>query len=377
MNKPLLAGSLASAFVFVLTFCFNDALLAQEKLKIDDDTVRVVTPAWKLADVDTKASLRGLHVLDANHIWASGSQGTIVNSNDGGKSWKVRTVQGAEELDFRDIHAIDDGTVVAMTSGTPARIYRTTNGGISWKLCYNNPDEKVFLDALSFWDDENGAVMGDPIGNGLFLLRTTDGGRTWSRFPTAPQTNPGEAGFAASGTNAIAFGKHGFYVALGGAEENKTPRTSRILLSMDRGMKWYSTSVPIARSPSAGIFSICFVDQKHGIVVGGDYKNPENENQNYALTFDGGRTWTTPNPRQPPSGFRSCVAVSRKGREIRLVAVGPNGTDISTDLGKKWRKISNEGFHAVDFTEDGIVGWATGADGKIARWTNRFDAKVK
>ncbi|MEL7499967.1 MAG: YCF48-related protein [Planctomycetota bacterium] len=328
-------------------------------------------------NVDSDASLRGLHVLDKTTVWASGSKGTIINTTDGGDNWTVRTVDGAEDLDFRDIHAIDDGTVVAMTSGTPARIYRSTNGGISWKLCYENKDERVFLDALSFWDDQNGIVMGDPIGEAVFLLRTTDGGRTWSQFKTAPQANKGEAGFAASGTNAIALGTQKYLIALGGAEKGDSHKSSRVVMTLDRGGRWFAATVPMHRTESAGIFSLCFVDEKYGVAVGGDYQQPDATDGNYAITSDGGRTWTSPKTKQSPSGYRSGVAVSRKGREIRLVAVGPNGTDVSLDLGKKWRKISNEGFHAVDFTSDGTIGWATGADGRIGRWTNRFDAKQK
>ena len=51
-----------------------------------------------------------------------------------------------------------------------------------------------------------------------------------------------------------------------------------------------------------------------------------------------------------------------------FVAVGPNGTDLSTDLGKNWVRVSNQGFHAIQFSANGSVGWATGDDGRIAKW---------
>lgn len=369
---------LLSALVLLLPRWVQPPVVAQENIRIDPKTVAVLPSAWELMEgIDTTASLRGLHVLDRMNIWASGSGGTIVHSADGGKTWKVRIVQGAEELDFRDIHAIDEGTIVAMTSGTPARIYRSTNGGMSWKLCYNQADERVFLDALSFWNDKQGVVMGDPIGDALFLLGTSDGGRTWKQFASAPAVKPGEAGFAASGTNAIATDNQRYFVGLGSAKEGERFKTSRIVFSHDRCARWHVTQVPIPRSQSAGIFGLCFIDAKHGVAVGGDYQKPDQVEGNFAITSDGGQSWTTPNPRQPPSGFRSCVAVSRKNREIRLVTVGTNGTDVSTDLGKKWRRISNEGFHAIDFTNDGIHGWAVGSKGRIARWTNQFDAKKR
>lgn len=341
---------------------------SQERLKIDDETVAVVRSPWRSVELETKASFRGLHVLSKTDIWASGTGGTIVNSIDGGATWRVHVVEGAEELDFRDIHAIDDGTIVAMTSGTPARIYRSTTGGTSWKISYEHTNPKVFLDSISFWDDKHGVAMGDPIDQKLFLLRTNDSGNTWRVFKKYPKTKAGEAGFAGSGTNMTVIGKRKVLVGLGAAEENQSARTSRVMFSEDEGDTWRVSQVPIARNPSSGIFSICFANEKDGVAVGGDYKQPESIASNYAVTHDGGSTWSTPNPRVAPSGFRSCVAVWMNGREVNFVSVGTNGTDLSSDLGLKWHRISNKGFNAIDFTEDGRHGWAVGPNGKIAKW---------
>ena len=61
--------------------------------------------------------------------------------------------------------------------------------------------------------------MGDPIDGQLWLLRTLDGGATWQKVKTRRlKRNPGEAGFAASGTNTIVVGEQTMLVALGGAE---------------------------------------------------------------------------------------------------------------------------------------------------------------
>ena len=350
-----------------LRVVWSQILAGQETLKNGKETVVAQSP-WKLVDVDSKTSLRGLHVLSEKDIWASGSGGTIIHSIDGGQTWRVKIVPGAEELDFRDIHAMDDASIVAITSGTPARIYRTVDGGSNWKLVYENADERVFLDALSCWDDQTGIVMGDPIDNKLFLLGTSDGGKSWERYKQTPRLLRGEAGFAASGTNMFTSGKQKAFIALGGDLPDKSTNASRILVSDDAGKVWAAAKVPMARNASAGIFSICFANPLDGVAVGGDYKQPDDTTNNYATTHDGGKSWQIPNKRQPPSGYRSCVAKWVDGREVNFVSVGPSGTDLSSDLGDHWRRVSNEGFHAVDFTPDGKHGWATGADGRIAQW---------
>lgn len=340
-------------------------LPAQDTSKAD------VPPAWKPMEVDSNASLRGLHVVSNSEIWASGSGGTIIHTTNGGEAWTVQIVSGAEELDFRDIHAIDDKTIVAITSGTPARIYRSSDGGSNWEIVFEEKDEKFFLDALSFFDGQHGIVMGDPMEGVLFLLETHDGGKTWAPSSTAPTTNPGEAGFAASGTNMIVVGKQTVMIALGGAEPDQTHATSRILVSGNRGTDWKFGSVPMPRGPASGIFSICFIDSDDGVAVGGDYLNPDATTGNYAVTRDGGKTWTVPDRPLPPDGYRSCVAVWMNKKKPELIAVGPSGTDRSSDRGTSWSRISNEGYHAIEFSPDGTHGWATGSNGRVARWMDR------
>ena len=326
-------------------------------------------PVWEMIDIDCKqASLRGLHVLDAQHIFASGSKGIVVHSVDGGVNWNVQSVTGAEELDFRDIHAIDANNVLIISSGTPARIYRSNDGCRTWTKVCERSDAKFFFDAIDFWDKQTGVVMADPIDGKLCLLKTVDGGRTWKGLETAPKTNPGEAGFAASGTNTITDGPNRLLVALGGAEENTSQASSRILLSEDRGATWRAAEVPIKRTPSAGIFSLCVCEGKKLVAVGGDYKKPDVVNDTFARSTDGGKTWLTVESENGLTGFRSCVAITSDGH---LIAVGPNGTDYSVDFGANWKRRSDEGFHAIDFTADGKTGWATGTLGRIGKWSGR------
>lgn len=353
--------------------CFSQQV---ERLRIDNETVSVVQSPWELVKIDSKASLRGLCVFNDQEIWASGSNGTVAHSYDGGNTWRIKQIEGAEELDFRDVEAIEEGTAVVISSGSPGRIYRTTNGGSRWKLCYENDNPEIFFDSITFWNKQYGVAMSDPIDGRLFLIGTNDGGKNWRPLPPKrmPQLNPGEAGFAASGTNICTLGEKGLAVALANGATDRGTLNSRILYSPDRGNTWSSWQTPIRTNKTAGIFSTCFIDRNRGCIVGGDFKQPDQTASNYAVTSDGGETWATPSPRVPPSGYRSCVAKLNHGKEVYLIAVGPNGTDLSSDLGSKWRRVSNHGFHAVQFSPSGMTGWASGARGKIARWVGAKSA---
>ena len=255
--------------------------------------------------------------------------------------------------------------MLIISSGTPARIYRSSDGCQTWTKVCERSDVKFFFDAIDFWDKQTGVVMGDPIDGKLCLLKTIDGGKTWKQLETAPKTNSGEAGFAASGTNTITVGQNRLLVALGGAEENTSQASSRVLLSEDRGATWKAAEVPIKRTASAGIFSLCVSEGEKLFAVGGDYKKPDAVNDTFARSVDGGKTWSTVESKNGLTGFRSCVAITSAGH---LVAVGTNGTDYSIDSGANWKRRSDEGFHAVDFTADGKIGWATGSLGRIGKW---------
>lgn len=326
---------------------------------------------WELQHTAKTVSFRGVCAVSAQICWVSGSQGRVLLTKDGGNTWNDVGPPKCEKLDFRDIEAWDDQTAVIMSSGDEDRIYRTTNGGQSWDLVFEHPNQAAFFDGIAFADSQHGWLMGDPIDGQLLLLQTTDGGCTWTQLAQhqLPKLEEGEAGFAASGTNLAVVGKDGLAIALGGAPAGKEFSQSRIVVTHDRAKSWTPLSIPLLRSEAGGIFSLCVIDERHWVVVGGNYKQPESRDHTAAFTPDTGRTWTRLTDKSP-SGYRSGVAVCRdRSGQPLLVTVGPSGTDLSRDFGHSWQRCSEQGYHTIDFTQDGATGWAAGSDGRIARWT--------
>ncbi len=327
---------------------------------------------WITALDGTKARFRGLCVVDSGVVWASGTGGTVVRTNDAGRRWHVLSIPGASDLDLRDIHAVDDRTAYALSigEGEKSRIYRTNDGGKTWILQYTNRDPKGFLDAIAFRDADHGLALGDPVDGRFRVLTTDDGGTTWKPIPPEgmPPAWPSEGAFAASGTCLVVAGDGHAWFGTGGA------RASRVFRSPDRGRTWTAHETPVrAGTPSSGIFSLAFHDGDHGIAVGGDYKEPGRATQIVALTSDGGRTWRRP-AGQEPDGYRSAVASVPGTRGRKLVAVGPTGTDTSIDGGESWQRLGATGFNAVGFAGPG-AGWAAG-DGLIARFEGNWSGEV-
>src|SRR5690349_20756352 len=162
-----------------------------------------ILPYVEVLTSGTQTSLRGLSVVNDNVVWVSGSNGMVGKTTNGGKNWKWYTVKGFEKKEFRDIEAFDAMTALIIAIDEPGYILRTHDGGESWKVVYENRTKGMFLDAMEFWDESSGTVVGDPVNGRFFITRSSDGGNTWQDeiSENCPRADSGEACFASSGTN--------------------------------------------------------------------------------------------------------------------------------------------------------------------------------
>jgi photosystem II stability/assembly factor-like uncharacterized protein len=184
----------------------------------------------------TSALLQAVSPVTDDVVWVSGHQATYARSLDGGTTWEADVMPGAEGLQFRDVAAFDDRTAYLMSSGTGdlSRIYRTDDGGESWRLQYTAMHPEAFLDCMDFWSPDRGLVYGDEVDGVPFLLHTEDGGDSWARVDAAglPDALDGEGGFAASGTCLITGEDGRAWVETGAGGRG------RVLSTADFGVTW-------------------------------------------------------------------------------------------------------------------------------------------
>ncbi len=345
---------------------------------------------WQLQTSGTTAGLRGIFSLNGQIAWASGTEGTVLRTTDGGAHWqRCATPDAAKDgatLDFRGIQAFNADSAIVMASGPgeKSRLYKTTDGCRTWSLFFANPDRpNGFFD--SFWfNGPRGVVLGDPVRNEFAVFLTVNRGKTWKRdaHPGLALEKRSIAAFAASNScipvgNALfarAFitgGKSGsfFFKRPFTEEEDKRGLLDHVAR---KEPPWQVRPVPIASgSDSAGAFSVAyrypvtigdcprcgFDENSLFVAVGGDYTHPDDSAHTAAFSTDGGWTWTL--STTPPHGYRSAVQYSDALHA--WIAAGTNGSDISRDDGRTWHPLDNGAWNALSLP------FVVGPQGRIAR----------
>ncbi|GAC1421758.1 MAG: YCF48-related protein [Flavisolibacter sp.] len=315
-------------------------------------------PSVKILTSGAATSLRGLSVVSDELVWVSGSNGTVGMSSNGGKDWKWMVIKGFEKNDFRAIEAFDLSSAVVVSIGEPAYILKTTDGGETWRVVYENKSKGIFIDAMEFWNDQAGIVLGDPLNGKFFIARTFDGGNNWKAVPPnyLPIADSGEACFAASGTSLRALNRRQAVFVSGGAISHIFIKDARLALPIIQGKE------------STGASSIAVWDHhkinggRNLVVVGGDYKIDSLTTKNCFYSLNAGKTWKA--PLISPHGYRSCVEYLSKNH---LVCCGLTGVDVSYDNANSWKLISSESFHVCKRSRNGSAVFLAGSGGKIGK----------
>ena len=320
-------------------------------------TDKILDSTLKEYIVQGNPSIRGLDVFDFETVWLSGSKGVFALSTDKGETWKSGTIKNDTLLDFRDIVAFSKESAIAISAGSPAKIYKTTDKGDIWTLCYENNDSGIFFNSFEFWNEKDGIACADPLDGEFFFMLTHDGGNTWEQIPTEylPKPLEREGGFAASGT-CVAISDDG--IAMFGTGGDK----ARIILTHDFGKTWQAIETPLkANNSTNGIYSINWIKDKTFAITGGNYQKPDIAEDNFAISVDGGLTWElTPTM---PNGYRSCV---KSLSSSSFIVCGRSGVDISNDFGKTWINTKLPGYYTFDISSIGNFIIFAGAEGKIA-----------
>jgi photosystem II stability/assembly factor-like uncharacterized protein len=319
---------------------------------------------WVMQDSRTAAGLRGIFSVDGRVAWAGGTDGTVLQTVDGGAHWKTCAIpDGAADgatLDIRGVQAWDakEALVMASGPGDKSRLFRTYDGCRSWIPELKEEFPQGRMDALVFQhgnfgfaigDDRTGVLVGEPVGS-QFETKVMVLGKGWFEDMNGCKVQAGDTAFAFSNSSIFVFGSRRYVLGVGG-KAGAAVLISPLMFNTSGSDPCRRVAVPIA----GGVYSVYFRDLQHGVTVGGDAKKPEVGGA--AFTSDMGLHWKA--AATPPHGFRSAVAWS-DGLKA-WVAVGPNGSDVSRDDGKTWSRLEDGAWNALSLP------FAVGPQGRIGR----------
>lgn len=312
-------------FLFLILSCKSNSVTTKSfftKVKIDT----------LLMD---KISIRAISVYDSK-VYYAGNKNRIgyINLDDKSKN-EIKIEKDTLQLEMRSLAQTKDAIFV-LNIGNPALLFKLSKDLKQQKLVYEERHEKVFYDSMQFWNDNDGIAIGDPIDDCLNILITRNGGKKWNKIPceNLPKTVDGEAAFAASNTNVI-IKNDNVWIVSGG-------KKARVFFSPNKGISWEVFESPIVQGDAmTGIFSADFYNSKIGFIAGGDYDKPNQNFQNKAITFDGGKTWKLVGEKQG-FGSASCVQFVPNSGGKQLVCVGATGLWYSKDFGESWQQLSDD-----------------------------------
>ena len=264
----------------------------------------------------------------------------IYRSTDGGNSWKNMGLKNSEHISEIIVHPNDSNIVWVAAQGPlwnkgdDRGLYKTTNGGITWKKVLGNSewtgvtdimidprDPKVLYAAT--WDRHRtvAALMGG--GPGTAIYRSDDGGNNWSKLTNGlPKSNMGKIGIAISSQQPDVV-----YAAI---EIDRTK--GAVYRSDNRGASWKKMSNTVSGGTGPHYYQEL-------------YTSPHKFDQLYLMNVrvltsnDGGKTFKQLQERKKHSDNHAIVFKKDDPNYIML------GTDAgiyeSFDSANTWRYIKN------------------------------------
>lgn len=281
--------------------------------------------------------------MNVNEGWAVGDLGRIFHTVDGGRNWRIHTA-GTK----RPFVAISCQGNFLWVAGQGGQIARSVDGGLTWQVQPSGTTRNL-LD-IEFVTRERGLAVGD-FGT---LLRTEDGGNTWTKIPLPENIElPPDIAEVVQPGDVILY-------SIAFVDENHAWLCGEfgvILFSRDGGLTWEQQKSGVETT----LFGVASLDAQRAWAVGMEGV--------MLATEDGGATWVKQNVPMPKGFVLPIYDVAVRG--MFGWAVGNSGLLLfSQDAGKSWQlydipvRMAGSWFRGISLFPDGR-GYIVGSRGLV------------
>ncbi|WP_454868472.1 YCF48-related protein [Pseudomonas farris] len=273
---------------------------------------------WFLNPVEVNAALRLPSMPSAltsvevigDKGWAVGLGGTIIATDDGGKTWKPGPHIVAANL--RSVR-FQSGGKLGWAVGDTGTVLRTEDGGATWSDLSQRPNLDNATDLVDVEHNETTNEVWAVGSNGTVLV-STNNAKSWRKT-----TIRGSGLTTVRNTSSIFFSQNGNYGWI--------TAEGIILSSIDGGEHWLAAAVSSADGQAPQFKSVWFTGQ-YGWAVG--------ENGTIVSSSDYGQNWSLPH-NSGTAATLNAVAGSAEG----IWAAGEKGTLLFSADGLTWASVES------------------------------------
>ncbi|MCV2367743.1 YCF48-related protein [Roseateles oligotrophus] len=289
-----------------------------------------------------RTRLTSIRFADANNGWAVGEYGAVLRTVDGGANWVLQASWSRQDSPYPNSNSLSLSVINATTAVIVGDDFITasSDGGATWA------QRKLRLDRI----DADGAIWSRSEDK---LFKSTDLGKTQVELLA-------KLNYSTSGS--ITMGKSGVLLSEGvqsyDYETGRSTYKLNLRRSQDAGLTWERFDAQ--GLPAIGYFTvqkIVFTDALNGILslVGND--------TSLYTTSDGGRNWQAMVFALNASSYQSQLSLLPSGAIYRAVSDSTNNSfkrDFSEDLGRTWREIQlpGNGYEVSGLRKVGAKTWA-------------------